>query len=108
MGSRESSFLPGRGRSLLVVGVVDDQGGVDVDVQPVPGNGGGLLPGPHAPAVAGDSRAGSEMRDVHGRAGRSASRIACGPRLVPGRRHSAAGLGDARSEALWRCLRIPR
>lgn len=46
MGSRESSFLPGRGRSLLVVGVVDDQGGVDVDVQPVPGNGGGAsLPG---------------------------------------------------------------
>jgi hypothetical protein len=31
-------FLPGRGGSVFVVGVVDDQGGVDVDVQPVPGS----------------------------------------------------------------------
>ncbi len=28
-------FLPGRGRAVLVVGVIDDQGGIDVDVQPV-------------------------------------------------------------------------
>ena len=34
-------LLPGRRRPLFVVGVVDDQGGVDVDVQPATSGGGG-------------------------------------------------------------------
>jgi len=34
-------FLPGRRRLLRVIGVVDDQGGVDVDVQPPIAHGGG-------------------------------------------------------------------
>jgi hypothetical protein len=47
-------LLPGRGGLLLVIGVVDNQGGVDIDVQPVPGNGGGAsVPGRRSSCCAG-------------------------------------------------------
>ena len=49
-------LLPGRGGTVLVVGVIDDQGGVDVDVQPSIRCGGG---------------AGGPCRRTRGRSGRS-------------------------------------
>ena len=37
-------LLPGRGRVLLVVGVIDGDGGIDIEVQPLPGAGGHRQP----------------------------------------------------------------
>jgi len=56
-------FLPGRRCLLLVIGVVDDQGGVDVDVQPAtPCGGGSGGPGRRS----GRSPGGTDPRQVHG------------------------------------------
>ena len=47
-------LLPGRQPRLLVVGVIDDQGGIDVDVQPP--RSGGAAPAAHAAPARGPRR----------------------------------------------------